>query len=100
MSTLLRDTVTDSIQRILDEGGEDVASRIANICETYYESPTGIMEVRGTVKKYGVDADCTKEIAVTLNVLNTQDNRVALAMMADSAVTLRMLQADIEAVGV
>ena len=95
------DEFREKVQQIINElEGNDtgVADRIANIASAYFEIPTGIAEIRATVEGYTVKADDDKAIKVTMVAPNTQDNRVKLAIIADSTVTIRTLQGDIEAV--
>lgn len=99
-------TICDVLERMygikpdhgaIDEQIRDAVDRMCGVAEICYGVPAGIVEVRAGVKKYAVDSDDEKAIRVELSMMNTQDNRLALAVIGDSTVKIRALQSDVEA---
>jgi len=68
--------------------------RLANAAETFYAVPTGLIEVRGYLKKHTVESG--KELALTVTAINSIENKMALARI-NNGLTLRGIQLDIEA---
>lgn len=75
----------------------ELAERITNIAQVHLGTPSGIVELRAGVKSYAVDMDDGKALKIVATAPNTQDNRMKLAIIGHAVVTIRMLQADIEA---
>lgn len=90
ISDLLRDEPIDA------DAARSIAERVTNIASSFFEVPSGIAEIRATVKSFAVDSDCEKEIKVVLSVLNTQSNKVKLALIGGDTVIIRALQSQIE----
>lgn len=100
------DTICDVLEKLygikadvgaVTEMSKSATDRMAEVADVCYGIPQGIVEVRAGVKKYAVDSDDEKAIRVELSMMNTQENRLALAVIGDSTVTLRALQSDVEA---
>lgn len=88
-SILSADVVVEELQEQI----KSLARRIGNIAEVYYDSPAGMVQVRGTLNKYVVTPE--KEVVLTISILNDAENRIALARLDNQAVTVRALQMEL-----
>lgn len=72
-----------------------LACKLFDVFRAYYEVPAGLLEIRGTAKKY--TAEGGKELQITVCADHNLDNLMTLARMgAGARVTLRGLQSDLE----
>ncbi len=71
----------------------DMADRIMNLAENYFEAPEGLVEVRANIEK--VVFKPGKDIEIAVSALNTPQNRMTLSGLESYAVTLRGCQLEI-----
>lgn len=87
------------IEAVSDDGGLDyknLAQRITNLAEAYYEQPSGLVQLNGSLEKYTVQGQ--KELTLQVEISNNAANLVALARIGTPAgIAIRAVQADIEA---
>lgn len=73
----------------------ELACKLFDVFRAHYDVPVGLLEIRGTAKKY--TAEGGKEIQIVVSSVNSLDNLITLARLgAGSNVTLRGIESDIE----
>jgi hypothetical protein len=72
-----------------------LVERLANVAEVHYGVQPNIVEIRASLGKYTVEGGKSLNIQVLAH--NDLENKLKMAMIGTGAVTIRGLQADIEA---
>ena len=75
------------------EALEDIAERVCNIAETYFETPAGLVEIRGNLEK--VMFEPGKMLKIAVSALNSPENRQNIFSLQGNGLTLRACQYEI-----
>lgn len=72
-----------------------VVERLMNVAQVHYETPPNIVEIRAHLDKYTIQDK--KSLTIQVLAMNDLQNKLKMAMLGNSAITIRGLQSDIEA---